>query len=66
MNDKENKQTESAIQLGYTLDYISGKQVKETKKELVRQRVVRPHPARKPGDRRFIPTPVGNGPQVSR
>jgi type I restriction enzyme M protein len=36
-----NKQTESTIPAGYTLDYVSGKQIKETKKELVRQRVVR-------------------------
>lgn len=32
---------ERTIPAGYTLDYISGKQIKETKKELVRQRVVR-------------------------
>ena len=35
------KQAENTIAAGYTLDYISGKQIKETKKELVRQRVVR-------------------------
>jgi len=29
------------IPAGYTLDYVSGRQIKETKKELVRQRVVR-------------------------
>ena len=36
-----NKQAENTIPAGYTLDYVSGKQIKETKKELVRQRVVR-------------------------
>ena len=41
MNKKKNKQVENTIAAGYTLDYISGKQIKETKKELVRQRVVR-------------------------
>ena len=41
MSRKENKQAENTIQAGYTLDYVSGKQVKESKKELVRQRVVR-------------------------
>src|ERR1700731_2554962 len=41
MNRKKNKQTENTIPAGYTLDYVSGKPVKETKKELVRQRVVR-------------------------
>jgi type I restriction enzyme M protein len=35
------KQFGKTIAAGYTLDYVSGKQVKETKKELVRQRVVR-------------------------
>ena len=35
------EQTENTIPAGYTLDYISGNQIKETKKELVRQRVVR-------------------------
>jgi type I restriction enzyme M protein len=35
------RQTEHTIPSGYTLDYISGKQIKETKKELVRQRVAR-------------------------
>ena len=35
------KQAQGTIAAGYTLDYVSGKQVKETKKELVRQRVVR-------------------------
>jgi len=32
---------ENTIPTGYTLDYVSGKQIKETKKELVRQRIVR-------------------------
>jgi type I restriction enzyme M protein len=32
---------ENTIPAGYTLDYVSGKQIKETKKELVRQRVAR-------------------------
>jgi type I restriction enzyme M protein len=41
MSRKENKQPENTIAAGYTLDYVSGKQVKETPKELVRQRVVR-------------------------
>ncbi|MFA5160566.1 MAG: N-6 DNA methylase [Candidatus Omnitrophota bacterium] len=41
MSKKKNKQAENTIPAGYTLDYVSGKQVKETKKELVRQRVVR-------------------------
>lgn len=35
------EQDESTIAVGYILDYVSGNQVKETKKELVRQRVVR-------------------------
>ena len=39
-NQPEN-QPGNTIPAGYTLDYISGKQIKETKKELVRQRVVR-------------------------
>ncbi|SEM70953.1 type I restriction enzyme M protein [Syntrophus gentianae] len=34
-------QSENTISAGYTLDYISGKQVKETPREVVRQRVVR-------------------------
>jgi type I restriction enzyme M protein len=38
---KKKKQTQGTIAAGYTLDYVSGTQVKETKKELVRQRVVR-------------------------
>ncbi len=41
MSKKKKKQTQGTIAAGYTLDYVSGKQVKETKKELVRQRVVR-------------------------
>jgi len=41
MSRKKSKQAENTIPAGYTLDYVSGKQVKETKKELVRQRVVR-------------------------
>jgi len=34
-------QTGTTIPAGYTLDYVSGKQIKETKKEFVRQRVIR-------------------------
>jgi type I restriction enzyme M protein len=41
MSSKRNIQTENTIPAGYTLDYVSGKQLKETNKELVRQRVVR-------------------------
>jgi type I restriction enzyme M protein len=41
MIKKNKKPAENTIPAGYTLDYVSGKQVKETKKELVRQRVVR-------------------------
>lgn len=41
MSKKKKKQAQGTIAAGYTLDYVSGKQVKETKKELVRQRVVR-------------------------
>ena len=41
MTRKKKKQGENTIPAGYTLDYVSGKQIKETKKELVRQRVVR-------------------------
>lgn len=41
MTPSKKKQAENTIAAGYTLDYISGKQIKETKKELVRQRVVR-------------------------
>lgn len=38
---KDQTHAEGTIPAGYTLDYISGKQVKETPKELVRQRIVR-------------------------
>lgn len=38
---KQHKETGSTIPAGYTLDYISGDPIKETKKELVRQRVIR-------------------------
>ena len=41
MSRTKDKQTENTIPAGYTLDYISGKKLKETNKELVRQRVVR-------------------------
>lgn len=41
MSRKKSGQAESTIPAGYTLDYVSGKRVKETKKELVRQRIVR-------------------------
>ena len=41
MSSKKNIQAENTIPAGYTLDYVSGKQLKETNKELVRQRVVR-------------------------
>ena len=41
MKRKKDSQPGNTIPAGYTLDYISGKQIKETKKELVRQRVVR-------------------------
>lgn len=41
MSSKTNKQIENTIPAGYTLDYISGNQIKETKKELVRQRIAR-------------------------
>jgi type I restriction enzyme M protein len=41
MTHSKKRQAENTIAAGYTLDYISGKQIKETKKELVRQRVVR-------------------------
>lgn len=37
----ESPPSESTIAAGYTLDYVSGKQVKETPKELVRQRIAR-------------------------
>ena len=38
---KNNEPSEKTIAAGYLLDYISGNQIKETKKELVRQRIVR-------------------------
>ena len=41
MRREKSPQLEQTIPTGYTLDYVSGKQVKETKKELVRQRIVR-------------------------
>ncbi len=41
VSSKMSKQTENTIPTGYTLDYVSGRQIKETKKELVRQRVAR-------------------------
>jgi type I restriction enzyme M protein len=41
MSIKKSKQADNTIPAGYTLDYVSAKQIKETKKELVRQRVVR-------------------------
>jgi type I restriction enzyme M protein len=41
MSNATDQQAENTIPAGYTLDYISEKQIKETKKELVRQRVVR-------------------------
>ncbi len=41
MSSDKKKQPERTIPAGYTLDYISGKQIKESKKEIVRQRVAR-------------------------
>ena len=38
---RKTKKDAQTIAAGYMLDYISGEQVKETKKELVRQRIVR-------------------------
>ena len=38
---KKTASTSHTVAAGYTIDYISGKQVKETNKELVRQRVAR-------------------------
>lgn len=38
---KAPSQTEDTIPAGYILDYASGKQIKETKKEIVRQRIIR-------------------------
>ena len=36
-----NKRVENTIPAEYTLDYVSGEPIRETKKEAVRQRVVR-------------------------
>ena len=41
MSRNKDKRVENTISAGYMLDYVSGKQIKETKKELVRQRIVR-------------------------
>jgi type I restriction enzyme M protein len=41
MREQRSKQDENTVAAGYMLDYVSGRQVKETKKELVRQRVAR-------------------------
>lgn len=41
MNETNGKQTNKTLNSGYLLDYISGKPIKETKKEMVRQRIVR-------------------------
>src|SRR5690348_6793871 len=41
MNTTTNINSGTTIAAGYTLDYVSGKQLKETPKELVRQRVAR-------------------------
>ena len=41
MGVKKAIRLENTIPVGYTLDYVSGKQIKETNKELVRQRMVR-------------------------
>jgi type I restriction enzyme M protein len=41
MKTRDNGREESTIAAGYTLDYVSGKQLKETNKELVRQRISR-------------------------
>src|SRR6185369_10773673 len=41
MSTKPKRQAGTTIAPGYTLDYVSGKQLKETSKEMVRQRVVR-------------------------
>ena len=41
MSSKKSAQAGNTIPAGYTLDYVSGRQVKETKKEVVRQRVSR-------------------------
>ena len=41
MSRKKTKAQGNTIPAGYTLDYVSGKQLKETAKELVRQRIAR-------------------------
>lgn len=41
MKQKGKEQAENTIAAGFMLDYVSGKQVKESKKELVRQRIAR-------------------------
>jgi len=41
MTSNISEQSDNTIPAGYTLDYISGNQIKETKKELVRQRIAR-------------------------
>ena len=41
MSKEKSVHAENTIPAGYTLDYVSGRQVKETPKELVRQRVAR-------------------------
>lgn len=40
-NTSPNTPADNTIPAGYTLDYITNKQIKESKKELVRQRIVR-------------------------
>lgn len=41
MTKTKNARTSHTVAAGYTIDYVSGKQVRETNKELVRQRVAR-------------------------
>lgn len=41
MTTLKNQSTTETIAVGYTLDYVSGKQIKETAKEIVRQRISR-------------------------
>jgi type I restriction enzyme M protein len=41
MSNEKSKQSKKTIASGYLHDYVSGKQIKETKKEQVRQRIVR-------------------------
>lgn len=41
MSNNKNMQADNTIPAGYTLDYVSGKQIKESPKELVRQRIAR-------------------------